>query len=163
MKQIAFIYSFSSAVLSLNIYFTYFKIYAQIMFYILKILLTDFRNHYEWFLNYKHCFSKIIPRHTSTLKPLLPLSPACPLGLPAAAGMGRCPQRTSLCLPMDCSSLWTIICQAPLVQGIFQGKYWIRLLFLPPGDFLTQRLNPMSPTPGVSFPPLRHLEIQLLQ
>lgn len=47
MKQIAFIYLFLFCSFVPQYTLHILKIYAQIMFYILKILLTDFRNHYE--------------------------------------------------------------------------------------------------------------------
>ena len=39
---------------------------------------------------------------------------------------------------------WTVACQAPLSLGFPRHKYWSRLPFPPPGDFLTQGSEPES-------------------
>ena len=39
-------------------------------------------------------------------------------------------------------TLWTIARQAPLSMGYFRQEYWSALPYPPPGDLLTQALNP---------------------
>ena len=52
---------------------------------------------------------------------------------------------------------WTVACQAPLYMGFPRQEFWIRLLFLPPGDLPDPGIKSMSPAWFSNSLPLKYV------